>query len=324
MRELPLPKPGKKEIRVKVQASTISVDDQHMAEGSMFGGFPVTPRPTPARPWIPGTDLAGVIDCVGSSVRDLQEGDLVCGMRPPKLSGPWAEYCVTRANFVTKLPEDWSTQEAAALPLSGTVVCSILSTMGRIEDRCCLVVGASGSLGTMLVPALKSAGATVWAVCSGKNRALVEGLGAERVLDYKEASFGSQLAGEGRCVDSTVDLLGGREVQREGLAVTRKNGVFVTVVGPEQHVGERRLNAFQLMGMIGRIVWTMLSSRISGPKYKFAGPLAPDWDAIHQSIVKPNIRPVIDRVVGFGEESVREAVGYVASHRARGKVVIKI
>ena len=68
----------------------------------------------------------------------------------------------------------------------------------------------------------------------------------------------------------------------------------------------------------------MLSSKFAGPKYHFAGPLAPDWDAIHKSIVKPNIRPVIDRVVDFGEESVREAVGYVASHRARGKVVIKM
>ena len=46
MLDLPVPDPGKKEIRVKVQASTISVDDQHMAEGSMFGGFPVAPHPT--------------------------------------------------------------------------------------------------------------------------------------------------------------------------------------------------------------------------------------------------------------------------------------
>ena len=45
MLDLPVPDPGKKEIRVKVHASTISVDDQHMAEGSMFGGFPVAPNP---------------------------------------------------------------------------------------------------------------------------------------------------------------------------------------------------------------------------------------------------------------------------------------
>ena len=324
MLDLPVPDPGKKEIRVKVQASTISVDDQHMAEGSMFGGFPVAPHPTSKQPWVPGTDLVGIIDHVGSSVRGLHKGDLVCGMRPPKLPGPWAEYCVTRADFVSNVPHDWSTEESAALPVSGTVICSILSAMGPVEGRCCLVVGASGSLGTMMVPALKSAGARVWAVCSGKNRALVEGLGADRVLDYTEASFGSQLASEGRCVDSTVDLLGGRDTHRQGLAVTRKQGSFVTVVGPEQHVGQRRLSAFQLMGMLGRISWSMLGSRFSGPRYVFAAPLAPDWGAIHQSLVKPNIRPAIDRIVEFGEESVRDAIGYVASHRARGKVVIKL
>ena len=108
---------------------------------------------------------------------------------------------------------------------------------------------------------------------SGKNRALVEGLGAEHVLDYTEASFGSQLASEGRCVDSTVDLLGGRDTHRQGLAVTRKQGSFVTVVGPEQHVGQRRLSAFQLLGMLGRISWSMLGSRFSGPRYVFAAPL---------------------------------------------------
>ena len=129
----------------------------------------------------------------------------------------------------------------------------------------------------MMVPALKSAGAKVWAVCSGKNRALVEGLGADRVLDYTQASFGSQLASEGRCVDSTVDLLGGRDTHRQGLAITRKQGSFVTVVGPEQHVGQRRLSAFQLMGMLGRISWSTLGSRFSGPRYVFAAPLAPDW-----------------------------------------------
>ena len=112
-------------------------------------------------------------------------------------------------------------------------------------------------------------------------------------------------------MDSTVDLLGGRDTHRQGLAVTRKQGSFVTVVGPEQHVGQRRLSAFQLMGMLGRISWSMLGSRFSGPRYVFAAPLAPDWGAIHQSLVKPNIRPAIDRIVEFGEESVRDAIGYV-------------
>ena len=100
--------------------------------------------------------------------------------------------------------------------------------------------------------------------------------GREHQLDvilYTEASFGSQLASEGRCVDSTVDLLGGRDTHQQGLAVTRKQGSFVTVVGPEQHVGQRRLSAFQLLGMLGRLSWSMLGSRFSGPRYVFAAPL---------------------------------------------------
>ena len=132
------------------------------------------------------------------------------------------------------------------------------------------------------------------------------------------------MAREGRCVDATVDLIGGLEAQREGLAVTRERGSFVTVVGPEQYVGERRLNPLQLTGMLGRIGWKLVGSRFVGPRYHFAGPLAPDFDAIMRSIVEADIRPVIDRVVEFAQEPVRAAIAYVASHRARGKVVIKI
>ncbi len=323
MMDLPVPEPGPGEVRVRIEAAAINVDDQHLAEGTMFGGVPVAPRPTPQRPWVPGVDLAGVVDAVGARAgapaRGVEVGQRVYGLRSPKLAGPWAEYGVAKAAYLAPLPQGYSAEQAASLCLGGMVTCSILAAVGDAGGKRVVVVGASGSIGTLLVPALARAGARVWGVCSGENRALVEGLGAERVLDYREAPFSEQVR---EPVDVVVDLVGGAAVEAQARAVTSPRGAFVTVVGPEPHVGERKLGVVGLGGMLGRIGWSWLRSRVSGPRYVFAGPLAPDFAAIDRFILAPGIVPTVDRVVDFEEAAVRDALAYVAGHRARGKVVI--
>ena len=196
MTEMASPEPRRGEVRIRVQATAINVDDQHFAEGTMFGGFPVAPKPSATRPWVPGTEFTGLGDQLGEGVTSLELGQPVYGMRPPKLAGPWAEYCVTKVNLVSPVPEGWPIDQAAALCLSGAVICSMLAPLGSLKDQHCLVVGASGSLGTVLVQVLSKSGARVWGVCSGVNRELVTGLGVQRVIDYKEGRFGEQLTRE--------------------------------------------------------------------------------------------------------------------------------
>ena len=87
---------------------------------------------------------------------------------------------------------------------------------------------------------------------------------------------------------------------------------------------ERKLGVWGLTKMIIWIVRRLLISRLSGPRYVFAGPLAPDFMEINRWIVQQGLRPVIDRTVPFAQEPVRQALAYVASHRARGKVVIEM
>lgn len=327
--DLPRPTPKRGQVRVKVLASTINIDDPHMAEGTMFGGFPVTPTPTRDRPWVPGTDLVGIVDALGPGVKGPAIGTLVYGMRPPRLAGPWAEWCITKADYVSPAPTGWRVEELACLGLGGTVVSNMLDSacsdpLHDLSGRRCLVVGASGSLGTLMVPLLADLGAEVWGVCSGLNRALVENLGAARVLDYHDGSFGEQLQREGANVDHCFDFVGGRKTQDEGLAVTKDTGHFVTAVGPEQHVGERKLAPRELASMVAEISWRWLRSCTNGPRYHFSGPLGPDFQAIERLIVGRGIRPIVDKMVDFDESAVRQAIGYVTSHRARGKVVLKL
>ena len=274
----------------------------------MFGGFPVAPKPTPDAPWVPGTDLSGTIDALGPGVTGLEPGQRVYGLRPPKLAGPWAEYAVTRATHLAPIPEGWAIEQAGALCLAGMVIGSILDALDSPQGKLCLVVGASGSIGTMLVPALHHAGAHVWGVCSDRNRQLVERLGAEQVLDYLEAPFDDQVRHHQTELDAVIDLVGGKDIEARARSVTRGDGAFVTVVGPEKYVGERKLGTLGLTGMIGRIGWSWLRSRAKGPKYCLVGPLAPDFGAIERWLVSREIRPTIDRVVPFEQAAVREGL----------------
>ncbi len=324
MLELPIPEPSPGEVRIRVSATAVNVDDQHFAEGTMFGGFPVSPVPKPERPWVPGTDFAGIVDAVGSKVEGVTVGQAVFGIRPPKLAGPWAEFCITHASHVAPIPSGWSVTEAAALCLGGTVITSILKALGPLKGKTYVIVGASGSLGTLLVSVLSKAGAAVLGVCSERNRALVSGLGATAVFDYNAAPWRQQAVEHGGEVDAVIDMVGGKDVESDARSLIRKGGVFVTVVGPEKHVGEKKLGVWGLTKMIAWIVRRLLASRFSGPRYVFAGPLAPDFMAINRWIVQQGLRPVIDRAVPFEQEPVRQALAYVATHRARGKVVIEM
>lgn len=326
-RVVPDPEPRRAEVRVRVQASTINIDDLHFAEGTMFGGLPVSPSVGPNKPAIPGTDLAGVIDQVGVGVKHLEAGQRVYGItNPMKGRGPWAELCCVPATKVRAMPCDWSFEDAAALALSGAVVVDAIAAASIVKGARCLVIGASGGIGSLCVQALANMGAEVWGVCSAKNADRVRELGATRVLDYTAGPIDGQVEPSETGLDAAFDFVGGQASEVQGTALLRPEGCFVTVVGPERFVGETDLGALRASWMFARIGARMLRSRLSRtrPAYCFAGPTTPNFDQIEQWIVAPGIRPLIDRVLPLAVGPLSEGIAYVRSHRAVGKVVLRV
>jgi NADPH2:quinone reductase len=109
MLDLPEPAPHGREVAVRVLASTINIDDIHVAEGTFYGGIPIGARPKANRPVTPGSDLAGIAIAVGDKVRFVHPGDAVFGVQVPyRLGGAWAEVCC--------LDERWLTAKPATLP----------------------------------------------------------------------------------------------------------------------------------------------------------------------------------------------------------------
>jgi alcohol dehydrogenase len=326
LKDLPLPDPGKNEIRIKVIASTINIDDIHIAEGTMFGGLPVSPKPSQNKPYIPGTDVSGIIDSVGPGVKSLKVGQEVYGIcNPMKGQGPWAEYCIAKSDHVTVKPGGWDFKEAAACALAGAVAVSMVNSVKNVANKKCLVIGASGGIGTLCLQALKQENARVWGVCSQRNAGIVQQLGAERVIDYTKAPFSEQIQDLGEKVDIVFDLVGGKEIEKDAFHVLDSTGTFVTIVGPNKYVGERNIGVIGALFSFVYIGWRMLWTKIrKSPNYVFTGPTKPDFASINTLLVASGSKPIIDRVVSLTREDISAAIIRVISHRAVGKVIVSV
>jgi alcohol dehydrogenase len=292
----------------------------------MFGGLPVSPKPSQSKPYIPGTDVAGIIDAVGLGVKSLKVGQEVYGIcNPMKGRGPWAEYCIAKGDNVAVKPEVWDFKQAAACALAGGVAVSLVNSVKIVANKKCLVIGASGGIGTLCVQALKQKNARVWGVCSQKNAEIVQQLGAERVIDYTKAPFSEQIQDLDEQVDVVFDLVGGKEIEKDAFLVLASTGTFATIVGPNKYVGERKIGVIGALSSFVYIGWRMLWTRIRpSPRYVFTGPTTLDFASIHRMLVASGSKPVIDTVASLTREDISAAINRVISHRAVGKVIVSV
>ena len=226
--EVDKPIPKDHEILIRVYATTVTSGDCGLRSfrfpflfwfllGRQYGvKRPKTP--------IPGSELAGEIESVGKDVVRFKEGDPVfasTGMR----FGANAEYvCMPEEGVVATKPANLSYEEAAAVPF-GALAALFFLRKGKLQSgQKVLVYGASGSVGSYAVQLGKVFGAEVTGVCSTTNLALVESLGADRVLDYMEEDF----AQRGERYEVIFDAVGKRPLSSCRNALS-PNGTYVTV-----------------------------------------------------------------------------------------------
>ena len=183
--DAPMPVPGPQDVLVAVHASSANPWDWHFIRGEpvlLRGALGGARKP---RFLVPGGDLAGTVERVGSAVTAFRPGDEVYGFG----HGAFAEYVAVHEGTLAPKPADLSFEQAAAVPLAAVTALQGLQA-GRIRpDQDVLIVGASGGVGTFAVQIARHIGARVGGVCSGRNAELVRRLGAEHVIDYAEQDF---------------------------------------------------------------------------------------------------------------------------------------
>ena len=206
LKEVEKPVPKNNEILIRIRATTVTSTDcnvrnftfvpgvfQIPARLFMFGVF--KPRIN-----ILGIDLAGEIEAVGQDVTRFKEGDQVFGT-PGMTFGAHAEYtCVPDDGALTIKPPDMGWGEAAAVFLGASTALFYLRDKGQIQaGHNILIYGASGAIGTYAVQLAKYFGAEVTGVCSTTNVAMVQSLGADKVIDYTKEDYSES--------DATYDLV---------------------------------------------------------------------------------------------------------------------
>lgn len=187
--ELPDPKPGPGQVRVKVGASALNPIDLYIRSGLV--AMPM------AFPYVIGCDLAGTVDQVGSGVTRLKVGDRVWGSNQGLLGRPGitSEYAAVDEQWLYPTPPKLSDQEAAAMALVAITAHLGLFHVGRFQKgETVYVPGGSGGVGSMVVQMVKAAGGRVATSAGSPERvALCTSLGADLALNYKTDDIPARL-----------------------------------------------------------------------------------------------------------------------------------
>eukprot|EP01129_Flabellula_baltica_P007449 TRINITY_DN2900_c0_g1_i1.p1 TRINITY_DN2900_c0_g1~~TRINITY_DN2900_c0_g1_i1.p1 ORF type:complete len:302 (-),score=57.59 TRINITY_DN2900_c0_g1_i1:44-949(-) len=204
---VPVPTPESNEMLVKVRAATVTAGDNIMIKFPAFIGYMLQLFGVWKTKQIFGSEYAGDIIEIGSSVTKFKVGDRVCGTTTYLSQGGWAEYLsVSEDGIVVLMPDNMDYAEAAAMPVGTMTALDLLSKAG-IEDaqgKRVLVYGASGSVGTYAVQIAKYYGADVTGVCSTGNLEMVSEIGADQVIDYTAEDFNEK----GESYDIVFDAVG--------------------------------------------------------------------------------------------------------------------
>lgn len=303
--EVPDPVPGPGQVLVRIRAASVNPADWHIVRGE-----PVLVRPTLGRPKgrIPGYDLAGVVEAVGSDVTAFHPGDEVYA--DPE-TGCFAELIAVDQDLLATKPANLSFEEAAAVPLGALTALQGLRDHAHLETgQRLLVIGASGGVGSFAVQIGVALGAEVTGVCSTSNLELVRSLGAIRTIDYIQED---PLATGDRY--DVILQLGGTATARACRRALTPTGTLLSSSGDAEG---RWLGP--LTRMIGAVALDpFVSQRLKGYLAKGNGR---DLVSITELIEGGKVRPVIDRTYPLVEAA--EAISYVERGHTRGKVVVTV
>jgi alcohol dehydrogenase len=239
--------------------------------------------------------------------------------------GSWATYRCIGEKWLMKKPIQLTHVEAAAITMAACVAWGAIGFAKAKPGQKCVVVGASGAIGVMLLQFLKSLDCHVTAVCSGASESFVRAYGADDVVDYTKHEFGETLVRNGNYCDAVFDCVGGRDIETNAFKCLKKSGVFETVVGPLRYIGEEKLSWPAFLRVIGHVVWRMMITRLNGgPRYMF-GEKYPRFvinDAM-EHLLRHDIRMPVPKTIPFKIEAVRQAVRSLLTHREKGRTVIE-
>ena len=300
---VPVPVPGEHEVLVRVHAAGLDRGTEHLVNGKPYAVRLAFGLRRPKNP-VPGRDVAGTVEAIGSAVTRFAVGDEVFGVAP----GSFAEYAIAHESRLAPKPASLTFEQAAVVPVSAATALRALLDVGRLEaGRSVLVIGASGGVGTYAVQLAKAYGAEVTGVCSAAKADLVRSLGADHVLDYATGDF----ADGSRHYDLVIDIAGNPTFRRLRRALApRGTVVFVGGEDSGEVIGMGRQLRGVLLGAFLRQRFALLPTKERGS----------DYERLAELVEAGRLVPALDRTYPLAETPL--ALRQLEEGLVRGKVAV--
>ncbi|HEU5257752.1 MAG TPA: NAD(P)H-quinone oxidoreductase [Vicinamibacterales bacterium] len=276
--ERPDPTPGAGEVRIRVAAAGVNRPDVLQRRGA----YP----PPPGASDLPGLEVAGEIDMLGSGVSEWHVGDRVCALLA---GGGYATLCTAPAVQCLPIPKGMDVVTAAAMPETFFTVWTNVFDRGKLRaGESALFHGGSSGIGTTAIQLAVARGSRVFATAGSDEKCRAcEQLGAERAINYRTEDFVEivkQLTG-GRGIDLILDIVGGDYIPRDlaSLAVEGRLVVIGFMGGDTATIDFRRV-----LGRRLTITGSTLRPRSPAEKGEIATALRWEvWPLVEQGVVKP-------------------------------------
>ncbi len=305
LRELAVPAIGRDEMLIRARAAGLHPGDLFAVRGSPFPVRLATGLRRP-RHGVPGFDVAGTVEAVGTAVSHLRPGDEVFGVG----IGTCAELVRAKADLVVRRPATIAFEEAAAIPTSALAALHGLRDAGKLQPgQRVLVNGASGGVGSFAVQIAKVLGAEVTGVCSTANVEMVHSAGADEVIDYTREDF---TAG-GRRFDLILDNVENRPLSAVRRALMPR-GTLVLNSG----------TGATGMRMFARLLWPLILSPFTSHRLRryLSNPKRDDLEWLAERAAEGSLRPVIGSTYALAETAT--ALRLIETGHSRGKVVVTV
>jgi NADPH:quinone reductase len=308
--ELPVEPPGPGQLRVRVRAAGVGSTDLIM----LAGKYSYAPK----IPFVPGYEVAGVVDAIGANVAGFEVGQRVAALT---VYGGFGELLVRAAEHFLPIPDAVSDVQAAAVILNYVTAWQMIHRVAHVQaGETALVTAAAGGVGTAALQLLRLAGVRTYGAASLKKHATVRRLGATPI-DYRAAPLDRLVRTlEPRGVDYVFDAVGGANI-RLCIGAARRGG---TVVG----YGFMAVSgAFATVKMF---VDLFVGARLRGRRGSFYGitllyrknpqPLREDLPQIFALLADKKIDPLV--AVTFPLLEARQAIELLAMGGVEGKIVL--
>jgi NADPH:quinone reductase-like Zn-dependent oxidoreductase len=303
-KEVIKPTPKYNEVLIKIKAVSVNLSDWECLRGKpLYARLSGLRKPKKV---ILGSDIAGIVEAVGSSVTQFQPGDEVFGDNLGSMGG-FAEYACAPEKVLALKPTGLTFEEAASFPQASVIALQGIRDKGQVQPgQKVLINGAGGGSGTFAVQLAKMFGAEVTGVDNSRKLDMLLELGADHVIDYTQEDFTKT----GQSYDFILDLVAYRSVFAYNRALNSMGNYFM--------VGGSMATIFQVLilgSRVGKRAGKKISMLVVRPNIK-------DLLFMTGLFEAQKIKVVIDR--SFSLEEVPEALRYLGEGQAKGKIVINV